>query len=294
VTAALHPAGASTLHHHAGSPALRPGWLRPAALAAALAAHGALVGSFLVFGEPPSAAYDSYDISYVQEGEAAPAAQADSTPDEQMDNAQSTIAQAAAEAQADEAPKVNTLAKTAPLALEKPETLAPDAIVLAQVKKREEDPLDPTQRPQTEPLKPEQEQRPDDTPTEKVAAERHVATEAAEAIAAAAAAERNGTNDARNVVSSAARARYGAKVLAEIQKHMFYPRPARSAGVTGAASIVFTVGAEGRIVERRIERSTGNAELDHAALAMMDAVIAPPPPLGRFLGKTTIRFDIKR
>jgi periplasmic protein TonB len=69
---------------------------------------------------------------------------------------------------------------------------------------------------------------------------------------------------------------------------------ATGVGVAGAASVVFTVDADGRIIERRIERSTGSEELDRAALAMMDAVAAPPPPLGRFLGRTTIKFDIRR
>jgi len=278
---------------NASAPGLRPAWLRPAALGSALAAHTALVSVFLLTTEPPSAAYDSFDVSYMQEGEAAPSAQAESAPEEQLEDAQSDVTQAAAQAQAEAAPKVQQQAEN-PLALEKPETVAPDAVTLAQAKQREEDPLKPTLKPKIQLAKLDQRETPDDTPTDKVAAVRQVASAEAEASAAAAAAERAGVVDGKNASSSAARARYGAKVLAEIQKHMFYPRQAKKAGATGSASVVFTVGSDGRIVERRIERSTGSQELDRAALAMMDAVGAPPPPLGRFQGRTTIKFDMKR
>ncbi|QGM45108.1 energy transducer TonB family protein [Methylocystis heyeri] len=277
----------------ASPPGLRPAWLRPAAVGSALSAHAALVGVFLLAGDPPSAAYDSHDVSYVQEGDAAPLAQAESTPEEQLENAQSDVTQAAAQAQAEAAPKTQQQAEN-PLALEKPQTVAPDAVTLAETKQREEDPLNPTLKPKVQLAKLELPQTPDETPTEKTAAVRQTASAEAEAAAAAAAAERAGAADGKNAPSSAARARYGSKVLVEIQKHMFYPRLAKKAGVTGTAAIVFTVGADGHIVERRLERSTGSPELDHAALAMMDATVAPPPPLGRFQGRTTIKFDVKR
>lgn len=272
---------------------LRPAWLRPAALGAGLAAHLAVASLFMAFEEPEQSSVDSYDVSYVQEGEATQA-QAESTPDEQVENAQAQVSQAAAEASQEEAPRVKQQASDTPLALERPEVLAPDAIALAQVEKRLEDPEKPTLRPKTEKTKTEQEETPDETQPDKVGVVRRTAQAAAEAAVAAAAAERVGAAEGRNASASASRAHYGAKVLAEIHRHMFYPRGARASNVTGAVVVVFVVGAEGKIVERRIERSSGNDELDRAALGMLDAAKAPPPPAGRFFGKTTIRFDIKR
>jgi len=272
--------------------ALRPAWLRPAAIGAAAAVHLAVLGAFLSREEPAAAPFDSYDVALVQEGEAAPQAATEATPDEQTPDANSTISQAAAEAQMEEAPKVQRQVAESPLAVERPQVAAPDAIAIAQIDKRKDDPDKPRLKEKVEAQKDEQYPT-EETPTDKTGEVRRTASAAADALTAAAAAERSGVEDGRNARSAASRARYGAKVLAELHRHMFYPREARAAHVTGHAVVVFTVGAEGRIVERRIERSAGSAALDQAALAMLDAVVAPPPPLGRFLGKTTIRFDIK-
>ncbi len=273
---------------------LRPAWLRPTAAGAGLAAHIAVAGLFLAIEEPQQSAFDSYDVSLVQEGEATPQAQTESTPDEQVEHAEATVSQAAAEAQQEEAPRLKQLASDTPLALEKPLIVAPDAIALAQVEKRLNDPEKPTLKPKIEKTKVKQEATPDEATPDKVGLVRRTAQAAAEASEAAAAAERAGAAEGRNAASSASKARYGAKVLTEIHRHMFYPRGARAAGATGWAVVIFTIGAEGRIIERKIERSAGSEELDRAALAMLDAVNAPPPPAGRFFGKTTIKFDIKR
>jgi len=273
--------------------ALRPAWLRPGALGVATTLHLLVLALFLLHAQDPESPYDSYDVALVQDGETAPQSQAEATPEDKMADANSTISQDAAEAQIDEAPKVKTEQLQTPLALEKAKIISPDAIAVAQIDKREDDSDKPTlQRKVEAPDK--QEATPDDAPSDKTGETRHVASAAAEAMVAAAAVQRIGAEDGRNAQSAASRATYSAKVKAEIFRHMFYPREARSAGVTGRAIVVFTVGPEGRIVERHIEQSAGSAALDSAALAMLDAVSAPPPPLGRFLGRVPIVFAFGR
>jgi protein TonB len=272
---------------------LRPKWLRPAALGTAAAAHLALFAAFLLHDEPPTSPFDSYDVALVQEGEAAPQAASEATPDEQMPDANSTITQAAAEAQMEEAPKVKQQVAETPLAVEKAQTVAPDAVTVAQIDKRQDDPDKPTLKDKVE-AKDKQDPTLEQTPTDATGQVRRTASAAADALAAAAAVERAGVDEGKSSRSAASVARYGAKVLAALHKRMFYPRDARAAHVTGHAVVVFTVGAEGRVIDRRIERSAGSDALDKAALAMLDALAAPPPPLGRFLGRTTIRFDIRQ
>lgn len=273
--------------------ALRPSWVRPCAFGAAAAAHLFLSALFLLSApEPLIAAADAFDVAFVQEGDAIQEAKASTAPDEQAETAEPTVAQAAAEAQQEEAPRVTRADAPPPLAQEKPEVAAPDAPTVALDERPREDSSKPNMKPQR------------NEPTAQAALEevedahgdvRRVAVAAAEAIApSAAAADHAGATDGRRVANSASRAHYGARVLQEIQRHMFYPPQARSANVTGQAVVIFTVGAEGRVTERQIYRSTGDERLDHAALAMLDAVKAPPPPAGRFNGRTTIKFDIKR
>jgi len=272
--------------------ALRPGWLRPAALGLAAAIHAVLLGAFLLVAEEPEAMEEtSYNVSFVREGEAAPAMQTDSDPDEDVEKALSEATQAAADASSEEAPKAKQVKSETPLALEAPKIAAADAVTLEKTDKRDDDPDKPTLQPKIDKAKVEQAQQIEATLTEKVGVERRVATEAADAMVAAASTERSGATDGRNTAMSAAAAlRYSAKVRREIQRRMFYPRDARGYGVSGSAVVVFTIGADGRVIERHINRSTGNAALDRAALAILDAVVAPPPPLGRFPGKTTVKF----
>lgn len=273
---------------------LRPRWLRPSAFAMTSAAHLSFVGLFLWTAEPLSSASDAHEVAFVQDGEAMQEAKSDSTPDEQAETTEPTTAQAAAEAQPEEAPPVKVVDAPPPLAMEKPQEIAPDAIVVPLVDKQPDDVRNPSLKPQQQPKQAESEPTAEDAPKDTEGKIRRVAVAAAEAFApSAAAAERAGATDGRRVQNSASKAHYGARVLQEIQRHMFYPTNARSASVTGRAIVVFTVGAEGRITDRQIAQSTGNATLDDAALAMLDAVKAPPPPAGRFYGKTTIKFDIR-
>jgi len=271
---------------------LRPKWLRPTAFGAAFLAHASVVALFLV-AKPEALApstSDAFNISYVKDGESLQAANADSAPDELSKNEDSAVEQEAAEAQQAEAPTAKVREAWAALALPKAEVESADAIPVPLVEKPAEEP------------KPTFEHRPEQKPNEAAQVQQTLAdgkvlrqaTAAQEASAAAAAsAERVGAAEGKFNSNQMSKARYGARLLAEIQKHMFYPPQARNSGVKGHATVAFVVGAEGRVIERQIMRSSGDPTLDNAALAMVDAVQAPPPPAGRFHGKTTVRFDIR-
>ncbi|CAN2535436.1 MAG TPA: TonB family protein [Methylosinus sp.] len=273
-------------------PLLRPRWLRPVAGGAPLLVHLAAFGVLaLTAAEPPSATSDSFEVAYVQDGEAARQASADTAPDELSHADDSTVAQDAAEAQTAEAPKTPAPDAPTPLALAEAKIQAPDALALPLAKPRDDEPKPTLDQ------RPDREKASEQTPLEPTAAEGKVqrqATAAAEASeASSSSADQIGATDGRKTQSGATRARYGAKVLAEIHKHMFYPPQARRGGAKGDAIVVFTVGSDGHMVERKIAKSAGDDALDRAALAMVDATIAPPPPAGRFYGRTTIKFDIR-
>lgn len=274
---------------HAASDSLRPSWLRPAARGGAALVHVLIVCAFfLTAREMPSSDTDAYDVAYVAEGEATQA-RAESAPDALTQNAESAEEQEASEEQQAEAPATKTPETQTPISMTKPDVVAPDALAVPLAQKPQEDQKPVFDEPR--------EMKPSEAPVEKSVADGAIlrqASLAADASAASAASvERVGVADGRNVRENVSRARYGARVLAEIQRHMFYPKVARSSGVRGDVVVVFTVGADGRMVERNIERSSGSQTLDAAALAMLDEVRAPPPPAGRFHGKSTIKFAIR-
>jgi len=87
-------------------------------------------------------------------------------------------------------------------------------------------------------------------------------------------------------------ANYAGQVIAELNRHKFYPAAARAAGASGSVGVAFTIGPSGRVISQSVIRSSGSAALDAAARAIMSAVSAPPPPGGRFSTRTNIRFNL--
>ncbi|WP_321575734.1 energy transducer TonB [Mesorhizobium sp. B2-1-8] len=66
------------------------------------------------------------------------------------------------------------------------------------------------------------------------------------------------------------------------------PRAARSRRAQGNVNVTFTMDPSGRILSARVVRSSGDAELDRAALAVLQGatVPAPPPELGSRVSRT--------
>ncbi len=88
----------------------------------------------------------------------------------------------------------------------------------------------------------------------------------------------------------AQRASYARLVLTELSRRKFYPSAARAARIGGSVGVAFLIGPSGRVISSSITRSSGNEWLDAAALSILAALHAPPPPGGRFSTRTNILF----
>lgn len=91
---------------------------------------------------------------------------------------------------------------------------------------------------------------------------------------------------------AAARASYGALVLAKIHAAKFYPPEARSSGATGIVGVQFSINGSGKVVSAHVMRSSGSDILDQAALAILRSLDLPAPPEGSFSANTNIKFTI--
>ena len=81
-----------------------------------------------------------------------------------------------------------------------------------------------------------------------------------------------------------AKATYASRVLQEIRSHRI-PAP----GV-GSVVVAFSIDAAGSVTSASVARSSGNGELDSAALRMVRSARPGPPPEGHFSGSTTVNF----
>ena len=93
---------------------------------------------------------------------------------------------------------------------------------------------------------------------------------------------------------AAARASYGAIVMAKINAAKFYPTAARSSGVTGIVGVQFTINALGQMVSAHVIHSSGHDILDQAALDILRSLELPAPPAGSFSANTNIKFTLMR
>lgn len=247
------PPGLTSSKAKPGRMSMRPGWLRPAALAAIVALHASLLLS--VASQPaPLTQLDAVEVTLKSLG------------DSPMDQAKQEEVRPAEPPPAP--PVVEKAELTAPL----PDIVSPEAIPLPVEK-----PSPVVKEPTPAKLR-EQNRR-----TQAAKERRHVAQEGRRAQ------KRGVANGAHEHALS--RGAYAGLVAAELRRHQFYPAEARSQGATGAVGVAFTVGPSGRVVSQSITQSSGNAALDSAARAMMSAIQTPPPPGGSVSTSTTIRFS---
>ena len=89
-------------------------------------------------------------------------------------------------------------------------------------------------------------------------------------------------------VSGVSPAKWESRLTAWINRHKRYPSAAKSRRAQGNVNVTFTVDASGRVLSARVARSSGDADLDRAALAVLQGatVPAPPPELGSRVSRT--------
>ncbi|AZO52184.1 MULTISPECIES: energy transducer TonB [unclassified Mesorhizobium] len=83
-------------------------------------------------------------------------------------------------------------------------------------------------------------------------------------------------------------AKWESRLTAWINRHKRYPSAAKSRRAQGNVNVTFTMDPSGRVLSARVVRSSGDAELDRAALAVLQgaSVPAPPPELGSRVSRT--------
>ncbi|RWP84165.1 MAG: energy transducer TonB [Mesorhizobium sp.] len=82
--------------------------------------------------------------------------------------------------------------------------------------------------------------------------------------------------------------KWDSRLGAWIKRHTRYPSSAKARRVEGRPYVAFTVDSSGRVLSAKLSRSSGDADLDRAALAVLQGatVPKPPPELGSRLSRT--------
>lgn len=158
------------------------------------------------------------------------------------------------------------------------EAIAPDVVIPLPAPK----PVEPEAKAQ-KPVQPRKkaEKKPVEKPKERVKKEKAqppkaTATASIDAKAAAKAAAPQSSNAAPR--SSVSPARWNSSLAAWIRRHTRYPSAARSRRAEGTPSVTFTVDTSGRVVAARLARSSGDGDLDRAALGALQGASVPVPP----------------
>ncbi|OBQ63533.1 energy transducer TonB family protein [Mesorhizobium erdmanii] len=89
-------------------------------------------------------------------------------------------------------------------------------------------------------------------------------------------------------VSGVSQAKWESRLTAWINRHKRYPGAAKSRGAQGNVNVTFTMDSSGRVMSARVARSSGDPDLDRAALVVLQGatVPAPPPELGSRVSRT--------
>jgi len=115
--------------------------------------------------------------------------------------------------------------------------------------------------------------------------------EALPAAAPAASAAPPPPPDAGRVPGTRATTTYFGQLAGWLNRHKRYPTAARKAKQQGVVTVNFTIDRRGALLDARIERSSGHALLDEAALALLQRA-APMPRLPDALGLQTLTVSL--
>ncbi|MBB4200012.1 hypothetical protein CCR94_21690 [Rhodoblastus sphagnicola] len=250
---------------------LRPTWLRPATLALVVAAHfGLLLVAQANINPPPS--LDAMEVALVPEGDAT----VDQAPREEIkpqeETAESPVSPPAQSAELTAPPPRQATADAPPLPLAKPKPIS-------KPKPEVEDDDEPR------PAELREIQR-----KKRLAEQRR--REERKAQEARQEAHRGAAGGAR-AESGLSSANFAGLVIAQLNRHKFYPAAAQASGATGSVGVAFTIGPSGRVISQSVIRSSGSSALDSAAHAIMSSLQTPPPPGGRFSTSTNINFHMR-
>ncbi|ESY54534.1 MULTISPECIES: energy transducer TonB [unclassified Mesorhizobium] len=78
--------------------------------------------------------------------------------------------------------------------------------------------------------------------------------------------------------SSVSASKWNSQLIGWINRHKRYPSAARSRRAVGTANVTFVVSASGKVTSVRLTRSSGDADLDRAALGILQGATVPAPP----------------
>jgi protein TonB len=164
------------------------------------------------------------------------------------------------------------------------ETVAPDVVIpLPQAKPveppREKKPVEAKAKKPVEKPKPRSRK-------EKAAPPKTVTVASADARPAAKTAAPRSTEAASR--SGVSPARWNSSLAAWIRRHTRYPSAARARRAEGDVRVTFTIDSSGRVLSARMVGSSGDPDLDRAALAVLQAATVPAPPaeLGSRVSRT--------
>jgi protein TonB len=158
------------------------------------------------------------------------------------------------------------------------EAIAPDVVIPlprpkpVEAETKVQKPAEPWKNAEKKPVeKPKERVKKEKAPPPKA-----TTTASIDAKAAAKAAAPLSSNAAAR--SSVSPSRWNSSLAAWIRRHTRYPSAARSRRAEGTPSVTFTVDTSGRVVSARLARSSGDGDLDRAALGALQGASVPPPP----------------
>jgi TonB family protein len=149
--------------------------------------------------------------------------------------------------------------------------IAPDVVIpLPQAKPVEDKPVEKAKQAVEKPKpKPKKEKK------EKAAPAKPVVTASVDAKAAAKASAPKASQSSGSSVSPA---KWNSQLIGWINRHKRYPSAARSRKAEGTANVTFVVSSSGKVTSARLTRSSGDADLDRAALSVLQGATVPAPP----------------
>ncbi|ESY18058.1 MULTISPECIES: energy transducer TonB [unclassified Mesorhizobium] len=154
-------------------------------------------------------------------------------------------------------------------------TIAPDVVIpLPQTKPAETKPVEakPIEKPKKAAEKPKPKPK---EKKEKAAPAKAVVTASVDQKAAAKASAPKASQSRGSSVSAS---KWNSQLIGWINRHKRYPSAARSRRAVGTANVTFVVSASGKVTSVRLTRSSGDADLDRAALGILQGATVPAPP----------------